>query len=81
LIAGYTALKPTLSRLFKSERERKTLKIFQPKLIAKRTAAEWFRARETTLLPEPELVIRQLPGRIFENSLGASGSCRMSNSG
>jgi hypothetical protein len=57
------------------------LKIFQPKLISKRAAAEWFRERETTLLPKPELVIRQLPGRELENSLSASGSCWMSDSG
>jgi hypothetical protein len=50
------------------------LKIFQPKLISKGAAAEWFRERETTLLPKPELVIRQLPGRELENSLSASGS-------
>lgn len=63
-------------------REQKTLKIFELKLILiTRTAAEWFRERETTLLPEPELVIRQLPGRTLANSLGASGSCWMSNLG
>ena len=80
LIAGYMALKQTLRCLFKSERERKTLKMFKPKLISKRTAPEWFRGRETTL-PEPELMIRQLPGRAYENSLGASGNCWMSDSG
>ncbi|HEX6565049.1 MAG TPA: hypothetical protein VF020_12235 [Chthoniobacterales bacterium] len=46
-----------------------------------RTAAERFRERETALLSEPELVIRQLPGWTLANFLGASGSCRMSNSG
>jgi hypothetical protein len=57
------------------------LKIFQPKLISKRAAAERFRERETALLPEPELVIRQLPGWTLANSLRASGSCWMSDSG
>jgi len=46
-----------------------------------RTAAEWFRECKTTLLPKPELVIRQLPGRTLANSLGASSSCWMSNLG
>jgi hypothetical protein len=54
--------------------------MLEKKLTSKR-AAEWFRGRETTLLPEPELVIRQLPGRALENSLVARGSCWMSNSG
>jgi len=46
-----------------------------------RTAAEWFRERKTTLLPEPELVIRRLPGRTLANSLDASGSRWMINLG
>jgi len=46
-----------------------------------RTTAERFRERETALLSEPELVIRQLPGCTLANSLRASGSCWMSNSG
>ena len=62
-------------------REQKTLKIFELNLIWMRTAAERFRERETALLSEPELVIRQLPGWTLANFLGASGSCRMSNSG
>jgi hypothetical protein len=57
------------------------LKIFEPKLISIRRAADWFRGGETNLLTEPELVIRQLPGWALENSLGASGSCWMSDSG
>ena len=62
-------------------REQKTLKIFELNLIWMRTAAERFRERETALLSEPELVIRQLPGWTLANFLGASGSCRVSNSG
>ena len=62
-------------------REQKTLKIFELNLIWMRAAAERFRERETALLPEPELVIRQLPGWTLANSLRASGSCWMSNSG
>ena len=62
-------------------REQKTLKIFELNLIWMTTAAERFGERETALLPEPELVIRQLPGWPLANSLCASGSCWISNSG
>jgi hypothetical protein len=55
--------------------------MLRQELISRRTAAEWFRVRETTPLPEPELMIRQLPSRAHENSLSAYGGCWMSNSG
>jgi len=65
-------------RQLKSERERQALKMRQEILISKR-AAEWLPGRETTLRPEPELVIPQMQGRTLGNSLSAGGNCRVSN--
>jgi hypothetical protein len=55
--------------------------MLRQELISKRKAAEWFRVRVNTLLPEPELMIRQLPSRAHEKFLSAYGGCCMSNSG